>query len=185
MKIGYDENKNGEDQISKPRKEFNDINNNILAKDTTKYTYGLIYHIVELCNNIQDENLISLLLPILYYFKEYSNISGYIISTYKQFKDKMISFYKTLNILYERLLTESNKNVEEIEKLVQTQFLTTDKQIIGFVPYKLYFEKNKKGFTSTISQDLQFLCKVFLIKSYLKELKLDSIETSVINIIKL
>ena len=172
MKIGYDENNKEEDQI-RPRKKFSDIDSNILAKDTTKYTYGLIYHIVELCNNIQDENFISLLLPMLYYFKEYSNISGYIISTYKQFKDKMISFYKNLVILYERL-------VEEIEKLVKTQFLTTDKQIIGFIPYKSYFEKYKKGFISTIPQELQFLCKVYLIKSYLQELKLDSTQSSVI-----
>ena len=184
MKIGYDENNKEEDQIT-PRKKFNDIESNILAKDTTKYTYGLIYHIVELCNNIQDENFISLLLPILYYFKEYSNISGYIISTYKQFKDKMISFYKNLAILYERLLIEKSKDVEEIEKLVKTQFLTTDKQIIGFIPYKSYFHKYKKGFISTIPQELQFLCKIYLIKSYLQELKLDSIQSSVIISLKL
>jgi ribonuclease ZC3H12 len=174
---GYDEN-NPIESLEKPRKKFNDIENNILSKDTTKYTYGLLYHILELVLNVPEDSFISLMIPVLYYFSEYKNISDYIFTTYKPLKDKMLILYNKAVEMYEKLLVEQKLEAANIETLVKSSLVNTDRQIIGFAPFKTFFQKNKPECKGLIPPETQMVCKLNLIISCLKVIKCDSDQAS-------
>lgn len=79
-------------------KSFLEISSDDLAKACLKYTYGLIYHILEMLmlNPHTNQDYLAIITPFLYYLNEHKSVAEYLFSTYKQLKDKFEALFLKL-----------------------------------------------------------------------------------------
>ena len=141
-------------------KSFAALASNDLAKECLKDSYGIIFHILELIISIPDENYLNALSPLLYYLVGHKSVADYLLSTYKQLKDKMLTLNKKLNSIYKKKCEEMDITDEEVRTLLDEHSFTTDKLLFGFVPLTPYFVKEKTSHKRPLTQDKQYLAKI-------------------------
>jgi hypothetical protein len=76
--------------LTPSEKKFTELSSSDLTKECVKYSYAIVFHLMELVNCCFEDNYISIVLPFLYYCLEHRSVFDYMVSNYKLLKDKMI-----------------------------------------------------------------------------------------------
>ena len=122
-------------------KSFTELANNDLSKECLKYSYGIVYHILEVSINTQDENYMSILSPLFYYWIEHKSVLEYMYATHKHLKEKLILYHSKLKVKLAKRLEEKKDEMEKLNKIVDEFMLSNDKLLLGFVPLMPYMHK--------------------------------------------
>lgn len=142
-------------------KSFAALASNDLAKETLKDSYGIIHQILDLLMTIYDDHYLSILSPLLYYFVEHRSVADYMLSTYKQLKEKFVSFNRKLNKVYKQKCEEMAITDDEVEELLKENSFISDKLLFGFIPLMPYFAKQRTYYKKKpIPTEKQFIARV-------------------------
>lgn len=153
------------------------IDQDVLAKDTVKYTYGLIYHMLDLVMSDLCESYLELIAPFLVYLREFNNISDYMLNLYKQLKEKFIQLHSEV-LKKETALLEESKNDElddEIENLVEESCPLMDKTLLGFAPFREFYEKIKEKKLINVIKEKSLLVRLRSIRYHLEAMQCASV----------
>lgn len=134
-------------------KSFAALASNDLTKECSRISYGVIFHIVDLLINVPDEQYLNALAPLLYYLVGHKYLSDYLLSTYKQLKDK---FYT----LYRQKCEELNMTDEEVKTLLDEHSFLSDKVNFGYVPLVPYFTKEKSCHKRPLAPEKQYIARL-------------------------
>jgi hypothetical protein len=119
-----------------------ELSSNDLAKECLKYSYGIIYHILEVVLSSKDEHYLGIIIPLLYYFCEHKSVIDYMLSTYKQLEEK----FKLLHSYCLEYLRSQEKELEgqaNAGELARDYILSSDKLVLGFIPVMKYIERHE------------------------------------------
>lgn len=151
------------------------IDQDVLAKDTVKNTYGLIYHILDLVISDLSEVYLNLIVPVILYLSYNHNIADYMFKLYKQLKDKFVLLHSEIVKKESQLLEDSKENDrEEITKLAAESYIMSDKTLLGFVPFTEYYETIKDKTMRNVPNEKAFLVRLRSTKIMLETLKCTS-----------
>lgn len=92
--------------------------------------------------------------------KEHKSESNYLLSAYKQLKDKFIAVNRKLSGLYKEKCEETKTSDEEITTLLAEHSFANDKLLFGFIPLMPYFWNHKTSSKKMMPQDKQYLAKI-------------------------
>jgi hypothetical protein len=93
-----------------------EISNNDVAKECLKYSYGIIYHILEVLVKSKEEVYLIILSPLLYYWIEHKSVLEYMYSTHKHLKEKLCHYHSKLRYLLELALEDRKEELENLKK---------------------------------------------------------------------
>jgi hypothetical protein len=131
----YNPNEDPQDKYLTPsEKKFTELSSSDLTKECIKYSYAIVFHILELISSSFDDNYISIILPFLYYCTEHRSVFDYMSSNYKLLKDKMTSLNSKSSEILSKHLQEQQLDPTQLESLLESSLLTSDKLLLGFVP---------------------------------------------------
>ena len=158
------------------------MENNNLASEYLKYSYGFFLVIYDIINYVDDELYIQLLLPMLYYFTEYKNVAEYIFQNFSDFQKFLRKLSFLITKKYKNILKNiNNKEFEEsLNDLQENHILNCDRDFVSFKPLRLYFlnNKNEMKFYSDPDQNKCFALKLHIILELLLKLNCTPLEYS-------
>ena len=154
------------------------IDQDVLAKDTVKNTYGFVYHILDLV--ISDlADYLNLIVPVILYLSYNHNIADYMFKLYKQLKDKFVLLHSEIVKKEAKLFEDSKENdSEEIMKLASDSYILADRTLLGFVPFTEYYETIKDKTMVNVPNEKAFLVRLRSTKIMLETLKCASTSDS-------
>jgi hypothetical protein len=116
------------------------------------------------------------LLPVLYYFSEYTNQLRYIFEKFTSFKPFLKKLFLKLQKRYDEIFQEKSLNVPDLEAFKEKLEMNThhhiflsDNYLLGFLPLRLHFLR-KKGFLILKDENLQYLIKLHHILNLLERM---------------
>ncbi|KAL4469513.1 hypothetical protein ABPG74_004766 [Tetrahymena malaccensis] len=145
------------------------LENDILASNCLKYTYGILNMILELYVNYDVPFFTDLVIPIICYFVSYQAVSDYLFTKFSHFQTL---FNKILQKTKQRFAEfEKQKPKSYYEKLCDNYLCETEIQMIGYQPFNHYFENNKDKFKILDDDSLQYPLKLFIILDKLPKIE--------------
>lgn len=129
--------------LTPSEKKFTELSGSDLTKECIKYSYAIVFHIMELVSQTFEDSFISIILPFLYYSVEHRSVFDYMVSNYKLLKDKMTALNIKSSEVLAKQLQEQQLTKEGIQRLLDENIFPSDKLILGYIPIQLYFHKRK------------------------------------------
>ncbi|EGR27697.1 hypothetical protein IMG5_190530 [Ichthyophthirius multifiliis] len=156
--------------------EINDLSVKILeqnqiASECLKFTYGLLNHIFELYTVDPNKYSINLVLPILYYFIENQVIAEYLFSKYPGQMSLFNIILQKTQKKFDQIIQNFQTEEIDFEELASNYLNDLEMDIIGYKPLYSYFEKYKKKKLVLGDINLMFPVKLFIIKTQMEKIK--------------
>lgn len=137
-------------------------------KECLKFSFGILSNFMDLIIQIDDENYLNLIFPVVYYLMEYKNQCAYFFANFKQFQKIMNKLYYRLRDRYTKLKVEQ----ADFAATLKTCLLPNEASLLGFIPLKAFFSQFKSQFTPFAGPKEQvYALKLFQIITLLPELK--------------
>jgi len=178
--VGYNPKEEAPNKYLTPQeKGILELSSNDLAKECLKYSYGIVYHILEvlLSNNL--ESYLNVLAPLLYYLIEHKSVFDYMTSTYKQLRDKLVKLQTKLSELLEKKSKEINKTIPELKTLAENHLFANDKLLLGFIPVMKYMHKRTIWSNKLMQGEEEQVARLCLIVNLMNSLGLGTTEAKV------
>lgn len=150
--------------LNPPEKKFTELASDDLAKECLKYSYAILYHILELIITNFNENTINIIMPFFYYAIEHKSVIDYLLTTYKNLKDKLTKFNEKIKANFEIESEKLNKNRDELSKICEESLFSSDKILLGYIPIMKYVEKRKIYQKKLADENVQFACKILTLE---------------------
>jgi len=154
--------------MKKLKKTVPQMEENAIAKECLKFSYGFFCNILQLVLSSEHELFLDVILPMVYFLSEYKNHTLYIFQNFKAFQNIM---NKLLKVVSERLKRSSSLTAEAMEELAANHIMYVEANLVGFIPLKSFFFKSKKKFVLLADDKNTFALKLYQVKKLVEGLK--------------
>lgn len=121
------------------------MSENLMMNECLKFSYALISNFVEVLFHTQNENYISLILPIYYYLSEYTHVSDFFFKKFPSFLSLSKKLYINLKKKLENEMALKEELTEDyLENICVRYIFMSEINLLGFLPLESFFKNQKQ-----------------------------------------